>query len=205
MITSNRCSSRRSCKSCSATRLPSRCAPFARNIFSFRRSSGLQSGELDLALGFFGETPQPQSALHLRRLLGGRVVCILRAAHPRANRKLTLRAFAEIPHVRVVYPRHERLGSVDPILHSRGLSRRIAVTVPHYLAIPAIVANSDLIGVVPERLARQTARALRLKIFEPPVPLPDVSVMMAWHERLQFDQAHSWLRDCLVAVSAKLK
>ncbi len=160
----------------------------------------LQTGELDLALGFFGGPPQPQSGLLSQSLAGGRLVCILRAAHPRAQRKFTLRTFADTPHVRVMYPQNERIGSIDPILRSRGLSRRIAVTVPHYLAIPAVVAKSDLLGVVPEWLARREERRLRLKIFEPPLALPDVSVVMAWHERLQFDRAHSWLRDCIAAV-----
>ena len=165
----------------------------------------LQSGELDLALGFFGETPRPHPGLLTRRLLGGRVVCILRKAHPRANRKFTLRTFVETPHVRPLYPRNERLGSIDTILQSRGLSRRVAVTVPHYLSIPAIVAKSNLLGVVPERLARREARALRLKIFEPPIALPDITIIMTWHERLQFDRAHSWFRDCIAAASEKLK
>jgi DNA-binding transcriptional LysR family regulator len=162
---------------------------------------GLQSGELDLAIGFFGDTPRSHSGLLIKRLLSGRLVCILRLAHPRANRKFTLRTFAEIPHVRVLYPRNEHLGSIDAILRSRGLSRRIAVTVPHYLAIPAIVAKSNLLGVVPERLARREARALRLKIFDPPIALPDITIMMTWHERLQFDRAHSWFRDCISAAS----
>jgi DNA-binding transcriptional LysR family regulator len=35
---------------------------------------GLQSGELDLALGFFGDTPRPYSGLLTKRLLGGRLV-----------------------------------------------------------------------------------------------------------------------------------
>src|SRR4030095_6274323 len=164
----------------------------------------LQSGELDLALGFFGDIPQPQSGLLSQRLMGGRLVCILRASHPRANRKLTLRTFAETPHVRVMYPQNERVGSIDPILRSRGLSRRIAVTVPHYVTSPAIVAKSNLIGVVPEQLARREARALRLKIFEPPIALPDITIVMTWHERLQFDRAHSWFRDCVATASEAL-
>jgi DNA-binding transcriptional LysR family regulator len=164
----------------------------------------LKSGELDLAIGYFGETPRPHSGLLTRRLLGGRLVCILRQAHPRANRKFTLRTFVEIPHVRPLYPRHERLGSIDTILRSRGLSRRITVTVPHVLTIPAIVAKSNLLGVVPERLARREARALRLKIFDAPIALPDITIMMTWHERLQFDRAHSWFRDCIADASEKL-
>jgi DNA-binding transcriptional LysR family regulator len=164
----------------------------------------LQSGELDLALGFFGETPRPNPGLLSQRLLRGRLVCILRAAHPRATRKLTIRTFVEIPHVRVMYPGKERLGSVDTILRSRGLSRRIGVTVPHYLTIPAIVASSNLLGVVPESLARREARALRLKIFDPPLALPDITVMMTWNERSQFDRAHSWFRERIAAASASL-
>ena len=162
----------------------------------------LQTGELDLALGFFAGPPQTQSGLLSRQLMAGRLVCILRDAHPRAGRKLSLRAFAETPHVRVMYPLNERIGSIDPILRSRGLTRRIAVTVPHYLTIPAIVAKTDLLGVVPEWLARREERRLRLKIFEPPLPLPDVGVVMTWHERP--DPAHSWLRDCIAAVCAKI-
>ena len=161
----------------------------------------LQSGEVDLALGFFGDMPQPQSGILSQRLIDGRLVCILRASHPRANRKLTLRTFAETPHVRVMYPQNEHVGSIDPILRSRGLSRRIAVTVPHYLTIPAIVAKSNLIGVVPEQLAWREARALRLRIFEPPIALPDITIVMTWHERLQFDRAHCWFRDCVGAVA----
>jgi DNA-binding transcriptional LysR family regulator len=76
--------------------------------------------------------------------------------------------------------------------------------VPHYLTIPAIVAKSNLLGVVPERLARRASRAHRLKIFDPPIALPDITVMMTWHERLQFDRAHSWFRECIAVASEKL-
>lgn len=161
----------------------------------------LQSGELDLALGFFGEAMRPHSGLLTQRLLRDRLVCILREAHPHAARKLTLRNFVETPQVRILYPGDERLGSIDMILRGRGVSRRVAITVPHFLTIPAIVAKSNLLGIVPERLARREARACRLKIFDAPIALPDITVMMAWHERLQFDHAHRWFRDCIAATN----
>ena len=164
----------------------------------------LQSGEIDLALGFFGETPRPNPGLLNRRLLTGRLVCILSTTHPRAGRQLSLRTFVETPHVRVMYPGTERQGSIDTILHSRGLSRRIAVTVPHYMTIPAIVAKSNLLGVVPEEMARRAARSLRLKIFDPPIALPDITIMMIWNERAQFDHAHRWFRECVATASEAL-
>lgn len=164
----------------------------------------LQSGELDLALGFFGDTPRPNPGLLSKRLLIGRLVCILRAAHSRAGRKLSLRTFVETPHVRVMYPGTERQGSIDTILRSRGLSRKIAVTVPHYLSIPAIVAKSNLLGVVPEAMARREAKRLRLKVFDPPIALPDITVMMLWNEREQYDRAHHWFRECIADASESL-
>jgi DNA-binding transcriptional LysR family regulator len=160
----------------------------------------LQSGELDLALGFFGETPGSRPGLLTQRLVSGNLVCILREAHPRAHTKFGLRSFVEIPHVRVMYPENERLGSIDTILRSRGLARRVAVTLPHYLSIPAIVAKSNLLGIVPEWLARREARKLRLRIFDSPIALPDIAIIMTWHERFQCDPAHSWLRERLAAI-----
>ena len=130
-----------------------------RTDYLFLPVERLQSGKLDLALGFFGETPRPNPGLLSRRLLTGRLVCILRTTHPRAGRQLNLRTFVETPHVRVMYPGNERQGSIDTILRSRGLSRRIAVTVPHYLTIPAMVAKSNLLGVVPEQMAHRAARS----------------------------------------------
>src|SRR4029450_2007938 len=97
-------------------------------------------------LGFFGETPRPNPGLLSRRLLTGRLVCILRTTHPRAGRQLSLRTFVETPPAPAMYPGNERQGTIATILRSRGLSRRIAVTVPHSLTIPAMVAKSNLLG-----------------------------------------------------------
>jgi DNA-binding transcriptional LysR family regulator len=64
----------------------------------------LRSSDVDLALGFFGKTPKPQSKLLAMPLFEDKLVCILREAHPRARRKLDLRAFLNTPHIRVLYP-----------------------------------------------------------------------------------------------------
>jgi hypothetical protein len=71
-----------------------------------------------------------------------------------------------------MYPQKERVGSIDPILRSRGLTRRIAVTVPHYLTIPAIVAKSNLLRVVLEWLARRDERNSGSKSLSHPSRFP---------------------------------
>lgn len=160
----------------------------------------LESGEIDLALGFLGERAAPRHGLLSKSLFEERFVCITRSRHPRVRTRLGLRAFLDIPQVRVLYPGEERIGTIDVTLRGRGLARHVALTIPHLAPIPSIVARTDLLGVVPERLARAEARGKRLRIHPLPIPLASFSVVIAWHERNQFDPAHSWLRDLVARV-----
>ena len=123
MIMWTRCCSHQSCGNCNGMLPPSPSAPYARIIFFFHRSGACKQESWILLSAFSGKTPQPNPGLLSQRLLSGRLVYILLAAHPRASRKFTMRTFVETPHVRVMYPGNERLGSIDTILRSRGASR----------------------------------------------------------------------------------
>lgn len=155
----------------------------------------LESGAIDLAFGFFGDRVPPRHGLLTKELFEERFVCITRHGHPRVRASLTLAAFLGTPQVRVIYTGEERSGIIDATLRGRGLSRRVALTVPHLATIPPIVAGTDLLGIVPERLARAVAPAHRLRIQPVPVRLAPFPVVLAWHERNQFDPAHVWLRE----------
>ncbi|MNJ00629.1 HTH-type transcriptional regulator SyrM 1 [compost metagenome] len=70
------------------------------------------------------------------------------------------------------------------------------LSVPHFLFVTAVLASTDLVAMVPERLVRD-APALRL--LEPPVEVPGYEMSMLWHERVHRDPAHRWLREQVVA------
>lgn len=160
----------------------------------------LRAGEADLAIGLFSEAIHPRSELLSAPLFHERMVAIVRSRRPGVGRKLTLRQFLALPQIRISYPGNSRSGMVDSILKSRGLERNVAVTVSHLVPVPAIVETSDLLGVVPERLARAWARSKALRILELPIPLPDISVAMVWHERRRNDPALAWLRGVIAAA-----
>jgi DNA-binding transcriptional LysR family regulator len=84
------------------------------------------------------------------------------------------------------------------------LSRRVAIGVPNFLSALFVVAESDLVSAVPERMAALFAHKLALEIFEPPFALPGFRMLMHWHERVQLDPAHVWLRAQVAAVAAAL-
>ncbi|WP_390890511.1 LysR substrate-binding domain-containing protein [Tunturiibacter lichenicola] len=73
--------------------------------------------------------------------------------HPKVGEeRITLEAFTTAPHVTVAAGGETR-GGIDRALKNAGATRRVVVTTPNFLAVPFFVENSDLIGVLPERLA----------------------------------------------------
>ncbi|MBV8519442.1 MAG: LysR family transcriptional regulator [Acidobacteria bacterium] len=154
----------------------------------------LDAGDVDLALGFFDDVSRAHTGVLARRVGSEELVCVVRERHPRAKHRLTLRALLELDHIRVNYPGDHGAGMIDTLLRSRGMKRRVPLTVSHFLSIAPIVAATDLVGFLPARLARLAARSHRLRVFKPPLPLRPLAVSMVWDERREHDPAHGWLR-----------
>jgi DNA-binding transcriptional LysR family regulator len=90
------------------------------------------------------------------------------------------------------------------LLEQKGYARRSAILVPHFASVGFMVAASDLIATVPERLALQFNRSLKLQMLPVPVSMPPFRTMMLWHERSHSDPAHTWLRNLIAETAAKL-
>jgi DNA-binding transcriptional LysR family regulator len=156
----------------------------------------LAAGEIDVAIG---SGLRPATKLFVERLLTERWRSVARKGHPRVAKRITARDYANEPHV-LVRPPDPRAAKADPALSDPGAKRRAGVTVPHFLLVPEIVAHSDLIATLPERVA--AAYDGRLHILAPPVKLPGFSISQVWHERSDEDPAHQWLRSVVSEVSA---
>jgi len=150
----------------------------------------MQAGMVDLAVMTPATAPP---ALRTRRLFHERYVTIARRRHPKAKARLTLDDFTALDHV-VVSPRGGGFGGpVDTALGKLGRKRRIAVSAASFLFVPELVARSDLIATVPERLVRD--RTKRLQVFEPPLAVEGFAIGLVWHERTHRHPAHRWLRE----------
>lgn len=161
----------------------------------------LGAGRLDLVLGV-SLAPGVQS-IRRRRLFDDTFSCVVRSGHPVLRRGLDLERFAAMGHV-LIAPRGSRGGVVDDALARRKKVRRVAAMVPSFLAAPAIIAESDLVLTMPARLAARLAPAFDLKILEPPLVLPRFTVSAYWHERVQHDPAHAWLRARVVEIAREI-
>lgn len=148
----------------------------------------LARGVLDAAVGFDYELPE---ALTHSELFRDEFVVIARRRHPRLREGLDARAYVELAHV-LVSTRGRVVGSVDLALAQRGLERRVAVTVPHFLVAPEAVRSSDHIATVARRIIELAPRGLAQ--YEPPLPVAGFGVVLAWHPSQEATRVHGWLR-----------
>jgi len=155
--------------------------------------------EIDLGIDVLGELA---TELPRRELLLDSFVCVLSRQHPLARRRLTLESFIAWPHL-LISPGGQRQGAVDRQLEQLGLQRRVVMTVPHFLMAPHLVAGSDLLCVLPGRVARRLAEPLGLLLRPPPLPLPGFNLSMVWHPRLERAAAQAWLRQLVVQVASE--
>jgi len=155
----------------------------------------LASGTIDLAIGWM----EPDAALLRQDLFDETFVGIVRPDHPRVGRRLTRTQFMTEWHL--VVGRHD-FGS-DTYLHAgeAGLDiarataqRKIAIQVPHFLAVPNIVANTDLICIVPRQLGQVYAEYEQVRIVALPFRSVPFTVSQFWHERFSQDLGNAWLR-----------
>jgi DNA-binding transcriptional LysR family regulator len=156
----------------------------------------VQAGRCDLSVG----PPVPAlTGVVTQPLFSDTNVCVVRAGHPFARRP-TARAWAGLRHV-VASPAGALRDFVDEALEARGLSRVVAARVPHFSAALLLVAQTDLVALVPARLARAWATSAEVEVVPPPLPLPGFS--MAWFasELLRHDPANAWLRRELKRVA----
>lgn len=163
-------------------------------------------GDADLAVGFFpglvtSLVAQGQDS-HLRhaRLFDTRYVCVMRQGHPLAERVLTLDDYASAHHLLVSFSGRPH-GYVDEALAARGRQRRIVLTVNQFFTAGRVVAQSDLLTVLPEGFVEAMGNGADLVTRELPLALDPVHVEMIWHLRQDTNPAHRWLRDQILATA----
>lgn len=160
--------------------------------------SELREDVIDAAIGFFPEADSLEPDTRARELYSEKNVCIARKGHPILSGALTPRRFAAAGHIGVFY-RNETRGLVDSALASYGLRRKLRATTPHFLSAARVVAESNLIAVVPAGLAARFRKSLHLEVRKVPVQMPPLRMRLLWHERATSDAGQRWLRSLIAS------
>lgn len=170
----------------------------------------LENEEVDMAIGYFpaviaslAARGQSDAAVpfETQRLYVGEYVCVMRRGHPLADSPLTLDDFCTARHLLVSFSGRP-YGFIDQTLGALGRERRIVVTVNQFFTAGRVVANSDLLTVLPRHFVKVTGIDEQLVLRDLPFEQPLVHVDAIWHRRAQHGHAHEWLRQALLRSAA---
>ncbi len=170
----------------------------------------LELEQLDLALGHFPAVLADLAAraqvgkavsFNHRRLYDSEYVCVMRADHAMAKGPMTLNRYCSARHLLVSFS-GKPFGFVDTALQALGRKRHIVVTMSQFFTAARLVADSDLLTVLPRHFLACTGFAQLLHVCPLPFAVPTVQVDALWHARKDSSGAHRWLREA-VARSAR--
>lgn len=150
----------------------------------------LRDRDADIAVGHL---PKLNGSLKQRVLFKDRLV-VLRArtvAGPCAALGRT--EFNNASHV-VVDPPGTMLDPLESTFTTENISRKIALRLPHYFALPSVILTSDLLATVPNSVILNLRSAENFEVHELPFESPILNVTMYWHLRQDTDPAHKWFR-----------
>lgn len=152
----------------------------------------LESGRIDLAIGYFPNLEKP--GLFKQRLFLRSFVCLVRADHPVVQRdRLALRTFLELSHL-LVKPQGRSHDLFETQLKKLGLQRRVQLLIPHFMSVPTILEQTDLIVTLPDTVGEYFAGLAKLRVVKPPIQFPRYAINQYWHGRFHKDPGIQWIR-----------
>lgn len=157
---------------------------------SNKDSTPLREGSVDLETGVVENTTSPE--LRVQALFRDRYIGVVRNENPLAKGRITVSRYAGGRHISVSRTAPEK-DPIDEVLETLGSKRHIAVAlVGGFSTALALARASDLIASVPERHTGNLRAGMRS--FPLPIDVPQFTVSLLWHPRLDADPAHRWLR-----------
>jgi len=155
-------------------------------------AAGLESGEIDLAIGHFPDLTR--SSFFQQRLFTHAFACLLRAGHPRRARQLSLADFLAMEHA-VVRTEGRSQEIFERFLDRKKIRRKIVLYTPHFLSLPMIIARSDLVTTVPHAIGVYFSRLSGdLALARPPFDIAGFDLKQHWHRKYHSDPRNQWLR-----------
>lgn len=155
----------------------------------------LLMGEADLALDAFTHAA-PGIELQPLDFIPS-AVCIARKAHPWIQQVITAELFGSVGHIALRQPAAMR-AHFEVFLLSYGISRRIVCEAHNVSDIPALVASTDLVAMLPVRFAQMMAKHFDLQILPPPFPSPKMRLHLGTLKARTTDPGLQWLKRALL-------
>ena len=149
----------------------------------------LDSGEVDLAIGCFGEF----DSWHKKELLFDEtLVCCFNRQLLRFSLPVDLDAYVRTPHVLTSFDAKLH-GCFEDILTSLGVKLNVTCAAPNFLAVLTMLNVAPVIATLPSRIAKKYAHQFDLEISPVPLPMGIFPTWTVWHAKMEGDSGLVWL------------
>ncbi|NIE64589.1 LysR family transcriptional regulator [Burkholderia sp. Ax-1719] len=155
----------------------------------------LESGEADLAIGY---VPWLSGGIYQQQLYEQDWVCLANRHHPRIRKRLSIKAYRTEAHVAITAGTGTAL--LEQALVRERIERQIALELPGFLGLGAIVQTTDLITTLPRHIGETLAQAGDLAVHPCPIPVEGFAVRQHWHARYHQEAGNRWLRAVVVGL-----
>jgi DNA-binding transcriptional LysR family regulator len=154
----------------------------------------LEDRAMDVAIIPFDDIPV---RFHKAKLYEEEFVIAFRKGHS-FQRNPTLKRFCELEHL-VVSHTGDVSGFVDVELARKGLSRRMALTVPNFMFALSVLAETKLVSALPKRFVEIYGAHFDVVAVKAPLPLPRFSINVVVPKVAMMDAGLGWLVQTLTA------
>jgi DNA-binding transcriptional LysR family regulator len=155
-------------------------------------ADALETGAIHFALGFL---PSVTGTARIE-LLRDRYAIVVRAGHPLLSATKSRATVQDLRRLEYVAVRSH--SETFRILHELGLDNRLVVTSEHFLALPAIIARTDLAVVMPSAIALGFVDTKKYALLPTALPRSAFTVSLHWSHRFDVDPAHQWMRQLFI-------
>ncbi|WP_349606752.1 MULTISPECIES: LysR family transcriptional regulator [Cupriavidus] len=159
---------------------------------SERIGDWLQTGSVDAAVG---NVQLAGARARKKTLFTESYSCLLSATHPTIGDTLSLGEYVAAEHVVVAPFSGHHL--VEDVMNEMGLARKVALRVPHFTSLVAVIASTDLLLTLPTRIAHAFAEEGRMRVLPLPFPIPSFDVNLYWYPHAEDSSAQQWFCDTI--------
>jgi DNA-binding transcriptional LysR family regulator len=121
--------------------------------------------------------------------------CVVWEGNTEVGATLGMEQFLGMSHIASSFGDGRQLTMDQWFLQTTGVARRVGITTNDFNTVPGMVINTNRIATMHARLAEHFARYFPLRLLEPPIALPSVTMAMQWHKYLDKDPGHRWFRE----------
>lgn len=157
----------------------------------------VKQGQIDF---YFDYKPPIEEQLDYCQIGEEEVVVITRKNHPTIQTQLTHHDYMAAKHIILKFHHHSLTMLEDYLRVNKRIPRKVMAEVRQYVAIPGLITHTDCIATVPRKMAEYYAQREAINIFPFPFEMEKTPTYMIWHQSMNQDQGHAWLKEQVLTL-----